>query len=196
MAAGKQISYGLKFQARALVALPGEGHSRWLVGTNALRDENEVSFGRLDNDCLPAEGAIACSRPQTCRPLPEWVWCAQVVVLDYDPDAETLKMAESHSHPAEIWQLASCPAGDPRTLLSVYSEGASCTHLLHRVQQMQLSCSWGVALQSCRLQTNWPVDSIAALISLSISSYFSDELPIRFSARLGCMSQAKRRPRD
>ncbi|CAK0785551.1 hypothetical protein CVIRNUC_008761 [Coccomyxa viridis] len=86
MAAGKQISYGLKFQARALVALPGEGHSRWLVGTNALRDENEV------------------------------------VVLDYDPDAETLKMAESHSHPAEIWQLASCPAGDPRTLLSVYSE--------------------------------------------------------------------------
>lgn len=43
MAAEKQISYGLKFQARALVALPGEGgHSRWLVGTNALRDENEV----------------------------------------------------------------------------------------------------------------------------------------------------------
>ena len=46
-------------------------------------------------------------------------------MLDYDPDAETLKMAESHSHPAEIWQLASCPAGDPRTLLSVYSEGTS-----------------------------------------------------------------------
>ena len=43
MAAEKQISYGLKFQARALVALPGEGgHSRWLVGTNALRDENEA----------------------------------------------------------------------------------------------------------------------------------------------------------
>ncbi len=43
MAAKKQISYGLKFQARAMVALPGEGgHSRWLVGTNALRDENEV----------------------------------------------------------------------------------------------------------------------------------------------------------
>ena len=48
-----------------------------------------------------------------------------MVVLDYDPDAETLKMAESHSHPAEIWQLASCPAGDPRALLSVYCEGAS-----------------------------------------------------------------------
>ncbi len=48
----------------------------------------------------------------------------QVVVLDYDPDGETLKMAETHSHPAEIWQLASCPAGDPRMLLSVYSEGA------------------------------------------------------------------------
>ena len=43
MATEKQVSYGLKFQARALVALPGEGgHSRWLVGTNALRDENEA----------------------------------------------------------------------------------------------------------------------------------------------------------
>lgn len=48
----------------------------------------------------------------------------QVVVLDYDPDGETFKLAERHSHPAEIWQLASCPAGDPRMLLSVYSEGA------------------------------------------------------------------------
>ncbi len=44
-------------------------------------------------------------------------------MLDYDPDGETVKVAETHSHPAEIWQLASCPAGNQRMLLSVYSEG-------------------------------------------------------------------------
>ena len=71
MAAGKQISYGLKFQARALVALPGEGHSRWLVGTNALRDENEVSLKRPDNNFLRAEGALACLQPHSCRLVPE-----------------------------------------------------------------------------------------------------------------------------
>ncbi|CAL5224411.1 g7093 [Coccomyxa viridis] len=97
MAAKKQISHGLKFQARAMVAITGEGgHSRWLVGTNALRDENEV------------------------------------VVLDYDPDGETVKVAETHSHPAEIWQLASCPADNQRMLLSVYSEdGVSGAGLWH-----------------------------------------------------------------
>ena len=46
-----------------------------------------------------------------------------MVVLDYDPDGETVKVAETHSHPAEIWQLASCPADNQRMLLSVYSEG-------------------------------------------------------------------------
>ena len=44
-------------------------------------------------------------------------------MLDYDPDGETVKVAETHSHPAEIWQLAACPAGNQRMLLSVYSEG-------------------------------------------------------------------------
>jgi hypothetical protein len=39
----RHINYGLKFQARSLVAThPEHGRSRWLVGTNALRDENEV----------------------------------------------------------------------------------------------------------------------------------------------------------
>jgi hypothetical protein len=49
----------------------------------------------------------------------------KVVLLDFDPEADTLKMAETHSHPPEIWQLASCPAGDARMLLSLYSEGAA-----------------------------------------------------------------------
>jgi hypothetical protein len=39
----KNVTYGLKFQARAMVPFQSEGsQSRWLVGTNALRDENEV----------------------------------------------------------------------------------------------------------------------------------------------------------
>ena len=46
------LTHGLKYQARSLVALPGSGqHSRWLAGTNALREENVV--GCLGNTCLP-----------------------------------------------------------------------------------------------------------------------------------------------
>ena len=37
------VTYGLKYQARALVALQAENQkSRWLVGTNSLREDNEV----------------------------------------------------------------------------------------------------------------------------------------------------------
>lgn len=44
----KPVTYGLKFQARALVPCQSDGpQCRWIVGTNALRDENEVQyFGR------------------------------------------------------------------------------------------------------------------------------------------------------
>ncbi len=71
MAAEKQISYGLKFQARALVALPGEGgHSRWLVGTNALRDENEV--GSSDN-LLPSESLQASIHAKVKADLMSWI---------------------------------------------------------------------------------------------------------------------------
>ena len=36
------VTHGLKYQARALVAVPSDQHSRWLAGTNALREENVV----------------------------------------------------------------------------------------------------------------------------------------------------------
>ena len=64
MAVEKQISYGLKFQARALVAMPGGEYSRWLVGTNALRDENEVSSRRRCKPCQPAQGVLKSSKLQ------------------------------------------------------------------------------------------------------------------------------------
>ena len=38
------VTHGLKYQARALVAASGPSqYSRWLTGTNALREENVVS---------------------------------------------------------------------------------------------------------------------------------------------------------
>mmetsp|Transcript_18287 Transcript_18287/g.45960 ORF Transcript_18287/g.45960 Transcript_18287/m.45960 type:complete len:359 (+) Transcript_18287:143-1219(+) len=45
-------TYGVKFQARALAALPdgGSGASRWLVGTAALREENEVHLLEYDSE--------------------------------------------------------------------------------------------------------------------------------------------------
>lgn len=37
------VTHGLKYQARSLVAVPAsDQHSRWLAGTNALREENVV----------------------------------------------------------------------------------------------------------------------------------------------------------
>lgn len=68
MAAEKQISYGLKFQARALVALPADGgHSRWLVGTNALRDENEV--GLEMRFLIPVKRAMSACKALHCLML-------------------------------------------------------------------------------------------------------------------------------
>ena len=37
------ITYSLKFNSRALVAQPADRiNSKWVVGTNALREDNEV----------------------------------------------------------------------------------------------------------------------------------------------------------
>lgn len=42
--ADASITYSLKFQARALAAVQSDKlQSKWVVGTNALREENEVS---------------------------------------------------------------------------------------------------------------------------------------------------------
>lgn len=37
------VTHGLKYQARSLVAVSSpDQHSRWLAGTNALREDNVV----------------------------------------------------------------------------------------------------------------------------------------------------------
>lgn len=43
---GMSVTYGLKYLARVLVAQTSDAvNSKWLVGTTALREENEVRFG-------------------------------------------------------------------------------------------------------------------------------------------------------
>eukprot|EP00198_Chlamydomonas_reinhardtii_P010611 XP_001699948.1 predicted protein [Chlamydomonas reinhardtii] len=45
------VTYSLKYQARVLVALPCDTiSSKWLVGTTALREENEVRLLQYDQD--------------------------------------------------------------------------------------------------------------------------------------------------
>ncbi len=41
--AEKTLTHGLKYQARALCSVTAaKGATQWLVGSNSLRDENEV----------------------------------------------------------------------------------------------------------------------------------------------------------
>ncbi|KAG2493240.1 hypothetical protein HYH03_008656 [Edaphochlamys debaryana] len=45
------VTYSLKYQARVLVALPSDTiSSKWLVGTTALREENEIRLLQYDAD--------------------------------------------------------------------------------------------------------------------------------------------------
>jgi hypothetical protein len=42
------VTYSLRLQARALIAQTADKiNSKWLVGTNSLREENEVGGGHL-----------------------------------------------------------------------------------------------------------------------------------------------------
>jgi hypothetical protein len=46
----------------------------------------------------------------------------QIQVLEFDPEKDVLRMAEVHSHPQEVWQIAPCPS-DPGILMTVHNEG-------------------------------------------------------------------------
>ncbi len=116
----KNITYGLKFQARAMVPLHSEGaQSRWLVGTNALRDENEVPFTTTPQECCCLASLVY--QPAEINTL---YLHSQIQVLEYEPEKDTIRMAEVHSHPQEVWQIAPCPS-DPRMLMTVHNEGTT-----------------------------------------------------------------------
>mmetsp|Transcript_19860 Transcript_19860/g.55255 ORF Transcript_19860/g.55255 Transcript_19860/m.55255 type:complete len:119 (+) Transcript_19860:293-649(+) len=67
--AENSVTYGLKFQARALAAQVAEtSSSRWLVGTLALREDNEIQVVEYDPDKETLQCVLALSHP-------EEVWC-------------------------------------------------------------------------------------------------------------------------
>ena len=116
----KNITYGLKFQARAMVPFHSEGaQSRWLVGTNALRDENEVPFTTTPQECCCLASLV--DQPAEVNTL---YLHSQIQVLEYEPEKDTIRMAEVHLHPQEVWQIAPCPS-DPRMLMTVHNEGTT-----------------------------------------------------------------------
>lgn len=72
------VTYSLKYQARVLVALPCDTiSSKWLVGTTALREENEVGVGREGADnthgvahaLVNADGCTHYPQPDVLRGL-------------------------------------------------------------------------------------------------------------------------------
>lgn len=48
----------------------------------------------------------------------------QIQVLEYDPEKEALNMAQSYSHPQEVWQIALSPSDQP-LLMTVHNEGTA-----------------------------------------------------------------------
>eukprot|EP01024_Parvocaulis_polyphysoides_P010093 TRINITY_DN13339_c1_g1_i1.p3 TRINITY_DN13339_c1_g1~~TRINITY_DN13339_c1_g1_i1.p3 ORF type:complete len:120 (-),score=15.91 TRINITY_DN13339_c1_g1_i1:324-683(-) len=54
----KSVNYGLKYQARVVKCLSqgGSGNSQWIVGTNSLREDNEVHI--LESNS--SEGSMEC----------------------------------------------------------------------------------------------------------------------------------------
>ncbi|CAL8463698.1 g3232 [Coccomyxa elongata] len=116
----KNITYGLKFQARAMVPFHSEGaQSRWLVGTNALRDENEIQ------------------------------------VLEFEPEKDTIRMAEVHSHPQEVWQIAPCPS-NPCLLMTVHNEEG-----LHTASLWHMPPENGALEQQAELKGSSSVRTVA-----------------------------------
>ncbi len=49
---------------------------------------------------------------------------SQIQVLEFEPEKDTIRMAEVHSHPQEVWQISPCPS-DPRMLMTVHNEGTT-----------------------------------------------------------------------
>lgn len=109
-------TYSLKFTSRALAALSADKiNSKWVVGTNALREDNEV------RNHVHQPAILACPAPALCL-LTRAPACVQIRVLQYDPDQERLLSVRSFQHTPEIWCIA--PSGASEDLfLTVWSRG-------------------------------------------------------------------------
>lgn len=109
----ESTTYSLKYPARALASYSnGTGRSQWIVGTNSLREENEVreprGRARATGPC--GQGVRTTNAPRS-----------QVRVLEYDADHEVLRSAAVFTHDNEVWDLAPSPSGSH--VATVHSKG-------------------------------------------------------------------------
>ena len=107
------VTHGLKYQARSLVAVSAsDQHSRWLAGTNALREENVVG----------SKAGWLCSLFQYL--VAEPVVIVQIQLLEFNPETDSIKVLASYLHGQEVWHLAPHPQ-DVQTLATISNQGQS-----------------------------------------------------------------------
>lgn len=116
------VSYSLKYNSRCIVAQPADTvNSKWLVGTNALREENEVRRALGPNRVSYA--GCPPMRLRTCDAHHGALALTQVLALQYDADGERIVCTHAYTHPAEVWDIAPCPTSEDM-FLTVWSKGA------------------------------------------------------------------------
>lgn len=140
------ITYSLRLTARALAPLASEKSvSKWMVGTNSLREENEVRALHVPTPPRPPRLQQIWMGPSmdpfhqhtSCRVSDDLckgsmyrfaLLALQVRILQYDPDQERLISCKSYIHRPEIWDIAPCPASQD-SFLTVWAkgEGAYCS---------------------------------------------------------------------
>ena len=119
--------YTLK-AARALAAVPDAHKTRFVVGSQCLREENQArDAGRRSLPCCGAAAggaratAGASLSPGTRRRALTRRARAQVHLLEYDEESNSLR-AQLYGHKHELWHLAPSPT-NPALLATCYSDG-------------------------------------------------------------------------
>eukprot|EP00200_Dunaliella_tertiolecta_P001671 CAMPEP_0202340126 /NCGR_PEP_ID=MMETSP1126-20121109/1698_1 /ASSEMBLY_ACC=CAM_ASM_000457 /TAXON_ID=3047 /ORGANISM="Dunaliella tertiolecta, Strain CCMP1320" /LENGTH=354 /DNA_ID=CAMNT_0048930785 /DNA_START=72 /DNA_END=1133 /DNA_ORIENTATION=+ len=97
MAPDHSVSYSLKLQSRALAAVQAEKNaSQWVVGTNSLREENEVHVLEYDHD----QERIACTRSLLHKPE---VW--DIATSCQQSDVLITVWGEAGNYGASLWRI-------------------------------------------------------------------------------------------
>jgi len=93
------ITYSLKFQARALAAVQSDKlQSKWVVGTNALREENEIRVLQYDAD----QERVACIKTLTHTPE---IW--DIATSAESPDLLLTVHSQGGTYGATLWSMQS-----------------------------------------------------------------------------------------
>lgn len=93
------VTYSLKYQARVLTSLPSDSvNSKWIVGTTALREENEIRVLQYD----PDTEQLVCKQSVTHSPE---VW--DIAPCPTREDLLVTVWAKNGNGSATLWRLAS-----------------------------------------------------------------------------------------